>query len=104
MLADMSERGKHNLGQIQRVIADGVEDEILKLIDGCEQILPERSHFGEACSKPQAFQFVVNSYQVRICGAGRRPGNVAERGLGELSESVDSAQSSLVNARDLVLL
>jgi hypothetical protein len=29
----------HNLGQIERIIADGVEDQVLKLVDGVQQLL-----------------------------------------------------------------
>ena len=34
----------HNLRKIKGVAADGVEDQILQLVDSGEQILAERSH------------------------------------------------------------
>lgn len=38
------ERGAYNLRQVQRVVSNGVEDQVLKLVDGDEQILAEGSH------------------------------------------------------------
>jgi len=48
----------YNLRQIQRVIPDGVEDEILQAIDDVEQLLAQRSH-GAGCV---------------LCGAPNGPG------------------------------
>ena len=39
----------YNLRQIQRVIPDGVEDEILQAIDDVEQLLAQRSHGVGGC-------------------------------------------------------
>jgi hypothetical protein len=36
--------GAHNLGEVEGVAADGVEDQVLQLVDSGEQILAERSH------------------------------------------------------------
>ncbi len=41
----------YNLGQIERVVADGVEDEILQLVDGAEQVVAEGSHGDEGGDK-----------------------------------------------------
>jgi hypothetical protein len=50
-LLDLDERGQgreetetHNLREIKRVIADGVEDQVLQLVDGAEQVLAEGCH------------------------------------------------------------
>jgi hypothetical protein len=41
-------RGKtYNLRQVERVIADGVEDEVLKAVDDIEQLLTQRRHRAE---------------------------------------------------------
>lgn len=37
-------QGAYDLWQVQGVVANGVEDEVLKLVDGDEQILAEGSH------------------------------------------------------------
>lgn len=34
----------YNLGQVERVIADGVEDEILEFVDGPKQVVAQRGH------------------------------------------------------------
>lgn len=34
----------NNLRQIERVVADGVEDQVLQLVDHTEQVLSERGH------------------------------------------------------------
>lgn len=34
----------YNLWEVERVIADGVEDEVLELVDGPKQIFPECRH------------------------------------------------------------
>lgn len=39
-----TKRGSYNLREIQAVIADGVEDQILQLIDYSQQIFPESCH------------------------------------------------------------
>lgn len=36
----------YNLRQVQRIVSDGVEDQILQFVDDSQQILAERSHFG----------------------------------------------------------
>jgi hypothetical protein len=36
--------GAYNLWKIERIIADGVENEVLKLIDSPQKIFPKRSH------------------------------------------------------------
>jgi hypothetical protein len=36
----------YNLGEIEGVIANGVEDQVLQLVDGDEQILTESCHGG----------------------------------------------------------
>jgi len=40
------EQGAYDLGQVQRVISDSVEDKVLKLVDDSEQIFTERGHDG----------------------------------------------------------
>lgn len=42
----MKMRSTHNLRKIETIIADGVEDEILQLVDSGQQILAESSHGG----------------------------------------------------------
>ena len=39
----------YNLGQIQRVIANSVEDQVLQLVDGREQVLAESCHDDGVC-------------------------------------------------------
>lgn len=34
----------YDLGQIQRIIADGIEDKVLELVDYMEEVLAQRSH------------------------------------------------------------
>lgn len=34
----------YNLGQIERVVANGVEDQVLQLVDGRQQVVAEGSH------------------------------------------------------------
>jgi hypothetical protein len=34
----------YNLGQVQRVIANGIENQVLELVDGGEQVLAEGGH------------------------------------------------------------
>lgn len=34
----------YNLGKVERIIADGVEDEVLQLVDRVKQIIAEGSH------------------------------------------------------------
>lgn len=36
-----------NLGQVERIISDSVEDEVLKLVDGTKEIISESRHFSE---------------------------------------------------------
>jgi hypothetical protein len=38
----------YNLREIEGVIANGVEDQVLQLIDGPQQVVAERSH-GSGC-------------------------------------------------------
>jgi len=40
------EQCAYDLGQVQRVISDSVEDKVLKLVDDSEQIFTERGHDG----------------------------------------------------------
>lgn len=37
-------RRAYNLGQVEGIVADCVEDQILKLVDNVQQILTQRSH------------------------------------------------------------
>jgi hypothetical protein len=39
----------YNLGQIQGIIADGVENKILELVDNVQQVLAQRSHSCRGC-------------------------------------------------------
>lgn len=34
----------HNLREVERIVADGIEDQILQLVDDVEQVLTERRH------------------------------------------------------------
>jgi hypothetical protein len=45
MFSDGLEGGTNNLRKIQRIIADGVEDQILQLVDHAEQVFSESSHY-----------------------------------------------------------
>jgi hypothetical protein len=45
MSSDGLEGGTNNLREIQRIIADGVEDQILQLVDHTEQVFSEGSHY-----------------------------------------------------------
>lgn len=42
----------YDLGQVEGVAADGVEDQILQLVDGAEEVLAEGSHDDEGRSRP----------------------------------------------------
>jgi hypothetical protein len=42
--------GAYNLRKIERVTANGVEDQILQLVDGAEQVLAQGSHGNGRCS------------------------------------------------------
>jgi hypothetical protein len=44
MSSDDLEGGTNNLREIQRIIADGVEDQVLQLVDHTEQVFSEGSH------------------------------------------------------------
>jgi hypothetical protein len=43
----------YDLRQVQAIIADGVEDQVLQLIDYAEQILSQRGHFVDSRSSPE---------------------------------------------------
>ncbi len=44
-LADASARGPtYNLGQIERIIANSVEDKVLEPVDDVEELLAQRRH------------------------------------------------------------
>ena len=36
----------YNLREVKRVVADGVEDQVLQLVDGAEEVIAESSHLG----------------------------------------------------------
>lgn len=44
ILLQKPQLGSHNLWKVEGVAADGVEDQVLQLVDSGEQILAERSH------------------------------------------------------------
>lgn len=43
-IANFWSTGAHNLWEVKGVAADGVEDQILQLVDGGEQVLAQGSH------------------------------------------------------------
>lgn len=51
----------YNLGQVKGIVADGVEDEILQLVDDTQKILSERRHGAE----------VAGYARLRGCWPGR---------------------------------
>ncbi len=46
-----SERSTHNLRKVQRVVANGIEDEILKLVDDAKEIFAQGSHDEKAAKQ-----------------------------------------------------
>lgn len=55
----------YNLRQIERVVANGVEDQVLQLVDGRQQVVAESSHVAE-CGWKRGF-----SWKLLIAGASR---------------------------------
>ena len=61
----------YNLRKVERIVADGVEDQILKLVHSCKEILSQASHFPgrglverkvariEECAEPVYWKMVI---------------------------------------------
>lgn len=98
-------RGAYNLGQVERVVANGVEDQVLQLVDGRQQVIAECSH-GAGCRSSQVLVALVlevsrrskkeKGFECKLSSLGvskelGRRGESGEEGKGEGGGGCDRA-------------
>ena len=63
----------YNLGKIERIVADGVEDQILELVDHVQQLLSQRCH---VCGVPMGMPCLACCCPFNLEGSLSRRGSV----------------------------
>lgn len=99
-IAFASARGAtYNLGQIERVIADGVENEVLEPVDDVKELLTQRRHDagGRSTCAVLVLLLTLAFYEVNNNGLrGFEMGAIGAQGLKPGSEDTEMARAGAV--------